>query len=205
MEIKVFQTGPIEVNTYIIFDKDTKDCAVFDIGGQVEYIADFIKNNNLKLNAIYATHGHFDHIFGAKELQEKFDVPFYISEADAVFAENLPAQLKMYGLNPASPPKINGFLKENDEFYIGKQKVKILETPGHTIGGLCFLFDNILLSGDTLFLESVGRTDLPTGDFSALQKSVKEKLFKLDDTTKVLPGHGPSTSIGHEKANNFYV
>ena len=205
MQIKVFVTGPIDVNTYVVYDENTNDGVVFDVGGSAKEIAQFTEENDIKISAIYATHGHFDHVTGARELQGILKVPFYMSGKDAIFVENLPSQLNMYGLKPVLPPKITGYIDENSHIFIGKEKVKVIETPGHTIGGLSFLVGNSLFSGDTLFYESVGRTDLPTGDYETLKKSIREKLFKLPDDIKVYPGHDISTTIGHEKENNFQI
>ena len=205
MKIETFVTGPISVNTYVIYDEKTNNGIVLDVGGSAEEIAEFIRDNKINISAIYATHGHFDHVIGAKDLQDILNVPFYMSEKDSIFVENLPDQLILYGMEPVLPPKINGYIDENTEFYIGNEKVKIIETPGHTIGGICLFIGDKLFSGDTLFYECIGRTDLPTGDYLSLKKSIREKLFMLPDEVQVYPGHGVLTTIAHEKENNYQI
>jgi len=205
MEFEVFVTGPIQVNTYLLYDEISKEAILIDVGGSAEKIINKINELNLKVLGIYNTHGHFDHILGAKEIQEKLNIPFYVHKEDKLFVEKLDAQMTYYGMPSALPPEINGYVDNNSEIKLGKNIVKVIETPGHTQGGVCYLADEMLFSGDTLFLESIGRTDLPGGDYSTLKKSIREKLFTLDENIKVYPGHESSTSIGHEKEYNFMV
>ncbi len=205
MILKRFVTGLIQVNTYLVYDEQSKDAILIDVGGSAEEIASEVKKLGLNLKGIVNTHGHFDHILGAKEVQDILGVKFYVNEKDALFVENLPSQLSLYGIPPVLPPKIDGYIDENTDFTLGDTKIKFIETPGHTKGGVCLLIDDMLFSGDTLFLESVGRTDFPGGDFDTLQKSVKEKLFTLPEEVKVYPGHDDATSIGHEKLYNRFV
>lgn len=205
MNVKRFITGPIQVNTYLVYDENSKEAILIDVGGSVNEIAEYIKKNDLNVKAILNTHGHFDHVLGAKEIQDLLGLKFYVNEKDALFVENLPSQLALYGMEPVLPPRIDGYLGEGADFSIGAEKIRFIETPGHTPGGVCILIGDMLFSGDTLFLESVGRTDLPGGSFETLEKSVKEKLFTLPDEIKVYPGHDDATSIGHEKKYNMFL
>lgn len=205
MKLKRFITGPISVNTYVLYDETSKEGIVIDVGGSAGEIVDFIKKNGIKIKGIYNTHGHFDHVLGAKELQDILKTNFYINEQDSLLVENLIQQLDIFGIEPVLPPEISGYLDENTKLTIGKNEVKVIETPGHTKGGVCFLVDDMLFSGDTLFLESIGRTDLTGGDYLTLQKSIREKLFMLDEGIKVYPGHDDATSIAHEKKYNQMV
>ncbi len=205
MKFETFVTGPIQVNTYMIYDEASKETILLDVGGSVAEIVSRIEDLDLKIKGIYNTHGHFDHILGAKEIQEKLNIPFYVHKGDKLMVENLENIMSMYGMGYAQPPTINDFLDENTELKLGETVVKIIETPGHTEGGVCFLIDNMLFSGDTLFLESIGRTDLPGGDYQTLKNSIREKLFTLPEDIKVFPGHDVSTSIGHEKRYNMMV
>lgn len=205
MKFETFITGPIQVNTYLIYEENSKDGILIDVGGSADEISARIKELNLNIKGIYNTHGHFDHILGAKEIQEKLNIPFYVHIGDKLFVENLETQMQMYGLGYAQPPQINGYIDEKTEIKLGNTQIKVIETPGHTEGGVCFLIDDILFSGDTLFLESIGRTDLPGGDYLTLKQSIKEKLFTLPENTKVYPGHDISTSIKHEKQYNMMV
>ena len=205
MKFEVFITGPIQVNTYLLYDEISKDAILIDVGGSADKIINKINELNLKVIGIYNTHGHFDHILGAKEIQEKLNIPFYVHKEDKLFVENLEMQMAYYGMPSALPPEINGFIDSSTDIKLGNNTIKVIETPGHTQGGVCYLASDMLFSGDTLFLESIGRTDLPGGDYSTLKKSVRENLFTLDENIKVYPGHESSTSIGHEKEYNFMV
>lgn len=205
MKFKTFQTGIYDVNTYLIWDEETLEAAVIDYGGFCSELLDEISKHSLKLKYILNTHGHFDHISGEKSLQESFNLPVYLHKGDLELANLLEVILSGFGVKPEKPPIITEILTEASELNLGKEKIKVIETPGHTQGGVCFLIGDDLFSGDTLFYESIGRTDLPGGNFVQLQKSIKTKLFTLNDNIKVHPGHGCSTTIGHEKLNNSFV
>lgn len=204
MLIKKINTGILDVNTYVLIDEDTKEAIIIDLGGNFEEVNNYINSNNAKLQYILNTHGHFDHILGEKTAQDTVNVPIYMHKEDEFLVKNLPSQMTMWGLDPAEAPEITDFIDENSDLYIGKQKIEIFHTPGHSPGGLSFLIGNDLFSGDTLFRESVGRCDLPGGNFSVIKKSINEKLFKLPQDTVVYPGHGDSSTIEHEiKYNDF--
>ena len=205
MQLQKFFTGIYDVNTYLIWDETTNETVVVDYGGESARLIDFVKNNQLNLKYILNTHGHFDHITGEKSLQELFNLPVYLNEKDLVLANSLEAVLASFGCKPEKPPVITNFLTEETQLFIGNTEIKVIETPGHTQGSVCFLIENKLFSGDTLFYESVGRTDLAGGSSVLLQQSIKNKLFVLDEKIEVYPGHGFPTSIGHEKLNNPFV
>ncbi len=205
MKFETFITGPIQVNTYLLYDEKSKEGILIDVGGSADKIVSRIKELGIGVKGIYNTHGHFDHILGAKEVQELLNIPFFVHKGDALFVENLETQMALYGMGYAEPPKITGFIDENTQIKLGENIVKVIETPGHTEGGVCFLVNDLLFSGDTLFFESIGRTDLPGGDYITLKQSIKEKIFTLAEEIKVYPGHDISTSIGHEKQYNMMV
>lgn len=205
IEIKTFATGPLEVNTYVLTDTESEEAAVIDVGGNFDEIADFIAKKGKTLKFILNTHGHFDHILGEQEAQEKSKVPVLAHKGDSELIKNLSKSLLMFGIPPKNPPEITDFIDEESELSIGKNKIKIFHTPGHTPGGVCFLVDGKLFSGDTLFYGSVGRTDFEGGDFEQLKSSIREKLFLLDDATRVYPGHGATTTIGYEKKHNLFL
>ncbi len=205
MKVQTFVTGPIQVNTYVVFDEQSKEGILIDVGGAASEITAFVKKNDIKLKGIYNTHGHFDHVMGAKEIQDVLNIGFYLNKEDLFLVEHLTTQLAMYGIPSVEPPVITSFIDENTEIMLGDSRVKILSTPGHTPGGICFLADNLLFSGDTLFLESIGRTDLPGGDYLTLKNSIREKLFVLNDDVIVYPGHDDPTSILHERKYNKMV
>ena len=206
MKILLFNTGIYDVNTYLVYDEASKEAAVIDLGGVCSKLFDAIRENNLKIKYLLNTHGHFDHLSGELDFQTKYpDVPVYLHKEDEELAENLEIILNYMGAAPQKPPKITNFLDENTQLKLGEIQIKVIETPGHTKGGVCFLANDVLFSGDTLFYESIGRTDFPGGSFEQLQNSIRQKLFKLPDATKVLPGHGDATQIGYEKLNNRCV
>lgn len=205
MILECMITGPLEVSCYIIGSSKTKEVAIVDPGGNVEDIVDTLNKNNFKPVYIMATHGHFDHIGGVTKLQEVIDCPFLISKDDLILVENLSEQASFFGFDVTDKPKVESFLKEGDILNIGDLKMDILETPGHTPGSLSFYVNNKVLVGDTVFKGSIGRTDLPGGSYETLINSVKEKLFTLKGETELYPGHGPYTTIQHEKTYNPFL
>ena len=164
-----------------------------------------IKKNNLKLKFLLNTHGHGDHIAGNTMIKNNFDVQLGIHKLDAEMLTNSNKNLSSrWAQNTISPPA-DFLLSEGDELKIGEKIIKIIHTPGHSKGGVCFLVENLLFSGDTLFAGSIGRTDLPGGNYEQLISSIKQKLLILPDATKVLSGHGPETTIATEKIENPFV
>ncbi len=205
MIIKTFPLGLIGANAYLLIDEAAKEAAIIDIGGDYHAIFDEIESYGAKLKFILNTHGHFDHIMGEYDAQKASAVPVYIHENDLYLAQNLPLQLERFGfVNNALPPENIKTFTEKDVFKLGDTEIKVIHTPGHTPGSVCFLTGNSLFSGDTLFYTSVGRTDFEGGSFAQLSNSIKEKLFKLDDNIDVYPGHDSKTSIGYEKKYNCY-
>ena len=206
LSIKKFNTGLYDVNTYVIWDSETLDAAVIDWGGDFELINDFVSKYNLNLNYVLNTHGHFDHIMADDEVQKKLGIPIYAHENDKELIAYLPVQLEMFGVTDGiDAPKIDEWVEDGDILKLGNYEIKVIHTPGHSQGGVCYLVDGNLFSGDTLFLECIGRTDFPYGNHQQLVNSVREKLFKLDNNIKVFPGHGEETTIAHEKNFNEFV
>lgn len=205
MILKTFPLGLIGANSYLLIDEESEEAILIDLGGDFTQIKNELEKNNATLKFILNTHGHFDHIMGEREAQNIVDVPVFVHENDKNLVENLPKQLERFGFvqNAEPPQNINTFT-ENDTFKLGSKEIKVIHTPGHTPGSVCFLIDKNLFSGDTLFYTSVGRTDFEGGSFKELSNSIKEKLFKLDDDITVYPGHDTKTSIGYEKKYNCY-
>lgn len=203
LKIGRLMLGICQTNCYFVYKEGTKDVIFFDPADKGDYIYDTLKEKGFSVAGILLTHGHFDHIWGTNKLRELSGAPIYAYEEEKVLCEDAVTNVsenagRAYTVVP------DRYLKDGEEITIADMTCKLIATPGHTIGSCCYYFedDKILISGDTLFQESVGRTDLPTGSMSALVRSVKERIFVLPDDVKVYPGHGASTDIGHEKKFN---
>ena len=207
MDLKIYNIGLLGLNTYLLTDKESKESILIDLGGEYNQIIDDIKALGTNLKYILNTHGHFDHVLCEKEFQNEYpEIPIYINKEDQVHLNNLKDEIKWCGLTrDIEAPTPTKYIDENSELFIGKNKIKIFHTPGHSKGSLCFYIDGKLFAGDTLFQRSIGRTDLYDGDYDSLIESVKTKLFNLPDDTIVYPGHGPKTTIGEEKKYNTYL
>lgn len=200
MKIKLFKTGPIRTNTYLIWDELSKEAVVIDPAGGVKEITSTVRRYGLKVKFIINTHGHFDHILVNKQLQQKLDAQILIHKDEKDFlSDNLKnhAQESGFEVEKAKPAKL---LRGGNVIWIGKIKLKVIDTPGHSKGDICLYEhkEKVLFSGDTLFHGCIGRTDLPESNSSKLELSLK-KLAKLPSDTKVYPGHGWSTTIGNER------
>ncbi len=198
--------GICQTNCYFVYKEGEKDAVLFDPADKGDYIYEALKEKGFRVAGILLTHGHFDHIWGTNKLRELSGAPIYAYEAEKALCEdavtNVSEQVgRAYTVIP------DRYLKDNEEITIAGITCKLLATPGHTVGSCCYYFeeDGILISGDTLFQESVGRTDLATGSMGALIHSIKERLLVLPDEVKVYPGHGETTDIGHERKYNPFL
>jgi glyoxylase-like metal-dependent hydrolase (beta-lactamase superfamily II) len=208
MHITTFPAGPLQCNCSIIACPETKQAAVIDPGGDVEEILRILQENGLTVKYLLHTHAHFDHILGSRQLKEKTGAQICLHKGDDWLYENLGMQCGLFGFKSDEPLPVDVHLNDDEELKIGNIKTRVIHTPGHTPGSLCFEMgtqDNLLYSGDTLFQQGIGRTDLWGGNFDDIVKSIKGKLFRLDDSTKVVPGHGPTTTIHQEKKLNPFV
>jgi len=198
--------GVCATNAYFIYREGSDKCIVIDAPDNGKGMADSLKKNGFEVSALLLTHGHFDHIWGASQLRSATSAKIYALDAEEeLLSDSALNSSAMAGR--AATVKANAFLKDGEEIEIEGIKIKVIATPGHTVGSCCFYIPEagFLISGDTLFFESVGRTDLPTGSGATLERSIREKLFVLPDDTKVYPGHGDETTIGHEKKYNPFV
>lgn len=197
--IEAILAGIYDANCYILVEQNTKECGIIDPGGDAKRLVSQIEALNAKPKFILLTHGHVDHVEGVIDLVDKYEIPFYISKTDEEYMEK---DNSVFG----SLPKASGYLKEGDALDLGDEIIKVIETPGHTEGGLCFLLnDDKLFTGDTLFQGSIGRTDFPGGSMAKIISSIKDKLFPLGDEVDVYPGHGDMTTIGYEKMHNPFL
>ena len=206
MQIKSLVLGPIRTNCYFVYDEETRKCLLIDPADDAQRIITLLERENLRPAAILLTHGHFDHIGAVNELVNKFRIPVIAGENEAdLIADPV--------LNEAAAVKSDvtvvpdRLAKDGDVIDPGFCRFTVIYTPGHTKGSVCYYSEEegVLFSGDTLFFESVGRTDLHTGNGDALIRSIKDRLFKLPGNTRVYPGHGPKTSIEYEIRNNPYL
>lgn len=203
--IKQFVLGAIENNNFLLIDDMSKEAVLIDCTQQDSDIEKVLAEHNAKLKFILLTHGHFDHVLGVNYFRNKYNCQVLLHEADKELVEHMPEFARNFGLPPAETQTIDEFVKDGDIIKLGQNEIKVIHTPGHTQGCVCYLINEDLFSGDTLFYECVGRTDLPGGNFKQIVSSIKEKLFVLDDNIKAYPGHGPLSTIGHEKVNNQFV
>lgn len=205
MDFKIIRmpVGSYQANCYIVFN-DENEAIIIDPGAQPFDILKAVEERNLKVSKILLTHAHPDHFGALKEVREKLNVPAYISTKDEVMLEDRSGNLgEMLGIK-SETLKADVIFNENDYIDFGNKKIQVILTPGHTPGGACFLLDDILFTGDTLFSGSIGRTDLPGGDYDTIMESLRE-LMNLPADTIVLPGHGPETTIAQEKINNPFI
>ncbi|HEX7494943.1 MAG TPA: MBL fold metallo-hydrolase [Bacteroidales bacterium] len=211
MKIYKFVFSPIEVNTYILED-ESGNCAIIDCGcygrSESDRLADFLKNKNITPVLLLNTHCHLDHIFGNKFILERYNLRAFSNENDEMNRNDAVQHALLFGLTMETPPEPAGFLTDNQIITFGTTELVTLHIPGHSPGGLGFYSekDNCVFTGDALFAGSIGRTDLPGGDYDKLIKSIMTKLFVLPPSTVVYPGHGNETTIGKEiNSNPFFV
>jgi glyoxylase-like metal-dependent hydrolase (beta-lactamase superfamily II) len=206
----IFETvvvGQLGVNCYILGSPQSKEGIVVDPGAEPEKILAAVNRLGLRITHVINTHGHFDHIGGNRRLLEATGATLLIHEADVPFLTRAAATASAYGLSADDSPAPQQFLTDGEEITSGTIRIKVLHTPGHTPGG-CSLYvaqAGIVFTGDTLFADSVGRTDFPGSSHEALVAGIRAKLFTLPDETVVFPGHGPRTTIGREKRHNPYL
>jgi glyoxylase-like metal-dependent hydrolase (beta-lactamase superfamily II) len=208
--IEQFAFNPFQVNTYILSD-ETNECIIIDPGcveeREEKILSQYISSQNLHPVKLLFTHSHIDHILGANFIANKYNLKSEIHKAGLPIHMDGNKTAKMYGFEIEKVIEPNDFIKDGDIIKFGDSEIKVVYTPGHADGSVCFISekDKFVITGDVLFRDSIGRTDFPTGDFDVLMKSIHEKLFTLPDDYTVYSGHGPETSIGYEKVNNPFI
>ena len=202
---KTFPVGPLQCNCTLIGDTRSGKAIVVDPGGDADKILAELNANNLQLVAIYHTHAHLDHVLAAGELKSQTGAPIYLHDQDNFLWDMIEQQCQMFGVPYTPQPDPDEVI--NDDQDLGCCGGVAIHTPGHTPGSTSFWFEEakLLIAGDTLFRRSIGRTDLWGGDYGQIEKSIKERLYTLDEEAVVVTGHGPDTTIGEEKEGNAIV
>ena len=203
MIIRRLVVGPLENNCYVIADERTKESIVVDPGDEPDRIIESINEGGFHVNYIICTHAHFDHVGAVSDIKKETGAQIIIHRDELEIYHNTREQAALWGFEIDMLPEPDLFVSEGETVKVGSLEFRILHTPGHSPGGICLLGNGILLSGDTVFAGSVGRTDLHGGNIEALRNSFK-RLMSLSDRTRVLPGHGPESTIGQERTANFF-
>lgn len=208
LQIQVIPVTPFQQNAALLWDDVSREAVLTDVGGESERLLSAVSQHQLKLQAIWLTHGHLDHASGVADLTEQQSVPVLgPHQSDDYWLQALPEITANYGFPVSKPLTPTRWLEDGDELSVGEHKFIVYHIPGHTPGHVVFYNqeNNLLIAGDVLFRESIGRTDFPGGNHADLIHGIQSKLLTLPDSTRVLPGHGPMTTIGHEKLHNPYL
>jgi glyoxylase-like metal-dependent hydrolase (beta-lactamase superfamily II) len=202
-----FETGPFGENCYVIGSQTTKRAIMVDPGDEIDRVQRAIEHEGFTLEAILLTHGHIDHAVGLTDIKERTKAPVYYHELESSMVRGLAMQGLMFGLRAKNGPPPDYALKGGETLNLIELAINVLHTPGHTAGEVCFWVPALswLISGDVLFQGSIGRTDLPGGDYATLIAPIQKKLLVLPEETVVFPGHGPKTTIGQEKRTNPFL
>ena len=199
MVIKTYPLGSLQTNCYVVIDEETNKAVVIDPGAEANYLIKEIENLGINIDKILLTHCHFDHNGAVKELKEKFNCKVYINKDEEEYME-----IDSTGIF-GKLPKFYEYVNEGEIINSGNLNFKVIFTPGHTKGGTCYLINDSIFTGDTLFNGSIGRTDFLGGSYNDLIEGIESKLMILDENITVYPGHGPKTSIGYEKNRNPFL
>ncbi|MDU4960640.1 MAG: MBL fold metallo-hydrolase [Sporomusaceae bacterium] len=205
MKIRRLEVGALGTNCYIAWCEQTRQAIVIDPGGDADQILAVIQQENLAVAFIVNTHGHADHIGALTQVRQETGAPVLIHQADAAMLTSSSQNLSAYMGPGLTCQPADRMIREGDVIRFGNAALTVLETPGHTPGGICLKGEGVVFSGDTLFAESIGRTDFPGGSYSQLIRHIREKLLILPDDWVVYPGHGPETTIGWERKMNPFI
>jgi hydroxyacylglutathione hydrolase len=203
----ILPVGLLQCNCSIFGEEGTREAIVVDPGDEIERITDVLDQHQLKVTAIVITHAHIDHVSGAQKLRAITGAPVYMNESDRDLLNHLDVQANWLGVEPPPRPEVDQATSDGTKLQLGATEFQVIHTPGHTQGSLCLWIpgENTLVAGDTLFRDSIGRTDLPGGDGRKILQSIKTRLLDLPESAIVIPGHGPRTTIGREKQRNPFL
>ncbi len=204
MNVETLVVGDLFTNCYIL-DPEAKEALVVDPGADARSIVQALREKGFHLRYIVATHAHFDHVCGMKELQDTLGGETLLHRADLPLLESLPAQGTAFGMRTGPIPRIDRFLEEGDQLPLGKGHFRVLHTPGHSPGGISLIGHGMAFVGDALFAGSIGRTDLPGSSYETLLDSIHRKLLTLKENTRIFPGHGEASTIGAEMRTNPFL
>ncbi len=202
---RTLSLGPMDNNTYVLASPATREAAVIDVGFGPGEVVDAVRSAGLTVTLLLNTHAHYDHIAGMREVQQALGGRHWLHPADRALLDAFNAQGAVFGFPPARMPDDSHDLEDGQQLSLGRGTLRVLHTPGHSPGHVTFVAGDDVFSGDVLFAGSVGRTDLVGGSWPDLERSVRERLFPLGDAVRVHPGHGPATTIGHERRTNPFV
>jgi hydroxyacylglutathione hydrolase len=207
--LESFPVGAFQCNCSILACPDTKEAIVVDPGGDHEDILEVVRHYDLTVRWIVHTHAHLDHIYETRDVKEKAGGTIALHQADLFLYDAAAQQAAMFGWQPRTVLPVEHWLADGESLGFGKQTAEVMHTPGHTPGSVCFRVESsegpLLIAGDTLFQRSIGRTDLPGGDYATIERSIQSKIYALDPDTAVICGHGPRTTVGDEARHNPFV
>ena len=204
---EIIPVGPLQCNCSVVGDESTREAMVIDPGDNIAEIMDIVHRHGLTVKQIVITHAHIDHVGGAMKLKQLTGAPLLLNQNDTTLLKMLDVQATWIGVAPPGPVLVDQSIGDADKVRAGSLQATVLHTPGHTEGSVCLFFEEErrLIAGDTLFAGSIGRTDLPGGDYKKIMSSLHSRVLALPDDTIVIPGHGPSTTIGDERESNPFL
>ncbi len=203
--LECLTVGPLQMNAWLVLDRERGEAALVDPGDEPGRLLERLDASGCRLRWLLATHGHFDHVGAAAAIQQRHDLPLRLHPQDVPLVEAMPQQQAMFGLPTSPVPRLDPTLHDGMVLPLGGGHLRVTAVPGHSPGQVMLGWDGHVLVGDTVFAGSVGRTDLPGGDFAALARSIRQHVYTLPDATVLHPGHGPDTTVGRERASNPFV
>lgn len=205
LRIVTIPNGQFQENCYLLAEAGSTDAVIVDPGEEPELFLATAEREGLQIREIWLTHAHLDHVVGVADIKAATGAPIFLHPADEPLYRNLPQQGLWFGLRLSAPPPIDRQLSHGGSLTLGSTVFQVRHTPGHSAGSVCFITDGIVIGGDVLFQGSIGRTDLPGGNFERLIQSIRDELLPLPDATVVYSGHGPATTVGAERRSNPFL